>query len=49
MAYWNELMITAMSGLQLPAAEIAPYLYGALLVLGYQLLRSQKRKLLAFG
>ena len=27
----------------------APYIYGMALVLGYQLLRSQKRKLLAFG
>ncbi len=30
-------------------AELAPYFYGAALVLTYQLLRSQKRKLMAFG
>ena len=38
MAYMNEWI-----------AMPAPYVYGMALVLGYQLLRSQKRKLLAFG
>jgi hypothetical protein len=38
MAYMNEWIMMA-----------APYIYGMALVLGYQLLRSQKRKLLAFG
>jgi len=38
MAYMQEMFTMA-----------APYIYGLSLVLGYQLLRSQKRKLLAFG
>ena len=45
-----ELIYPAVSGLQqLPVAEFAPYFYGMVLVLSYQLLRSQKRKLMAFG
>ena len=49
MAYLSEMIYMATPGLQLHAAEFAPYFYGALLVLGYQLLRSQKRKLMAYG
>ena len=50
MANFMELIYPAVSGLQmLPAAEFAACFYGAVLVLSYQLLRSQKRKLLAFG
>ncbi len=38
MAYMNEMIMMAV-----------PYVYGAALVLSYQLLRTQARKLLAFG
>ena len=45
-----ELIAPAVLGLQqLPVDEFAPYFFGTVLVLSYQLLRSQKRKLLAFG
>ena len=50
MADFNMMFHFMTTGLQaLPVEKFAPYFFGTVLVLGYQLLRSQKRKLIRLG
>ena len=53
MKYLFGLLMIVLFGMHLlpmvGMAALLPYLYGTGLVLGYQLVRSQSRKLLTFG